>query len=64
MIVVSHDLGLLHRYATKVLILSRGQMNYCGDPYAILEREEILRRAGLRLPLPLRLKKILGTKHS
>jgi len=63
MIVVSHDLGLLLRYATKILILARGQMIYCGDPKAILERKDILRRAGLRLPLPFRLEKMLGTKR-
>jgi len=64
MIVVSHDLDLLLRYATKILVLERGRMIYCGDPHAILEREEILRRAGLRLPLPFRLEKILGAKRS
>ena len=64
MIVVSHDLDLLLRYATKILVLARGRMIYCGDPNAILQREEILRQAGLRLPLPFRLGKILGAKRS
>jgi len=64
MIVVSHDLGLLLRYATKILVLARGQMIYCGDPNTILEREKILRQAGLRLPLPFRLGKILAAKRA
>ena len=59
LIVVSHDLGLFLRYATKVLILARGELVYCGGANEIFEHERHLRRAGLRLPLPVRLRKII-----
>jgi energy-coupling factor transport system ATP-binding protein len=59
LIVVSHDLGLFHRYATKVLILARGELVFFGNPEEVIGDERHLRRAGLRLPLPLRLRRIM-----
>jgi len=57
-VVVSHDLGLFLRYASQVLVLSRGRNIFFGRPEELLEREGYLRRAGLKLPLPLRLQKM------
>ncbi len=61
LIVVSHDLALLLPYATTVLILARGEMIYCGGPKAVTQQREVMRKAGLRLPLPHRLERLLGT---
>ncbi len=60
LIVVSHDLGLLLPFASNVLILAQGKMVYFGDTKAVFEREELLRKAGLRLPLAHRLTAMLG----
>lgn len=60
LIVVSHDLALLLPYATTVLVLARGEMIYCGDTNAVTQQRDIIRRAGLRLPLPHRLGRLLG----
>jgi energy-coupling factor transport system ATP-binding protein len=60
LIVVSHDLALLLPYASRVLILARGQMIYCGDAEAVTQQRGLIRKAGLRLPLPYRLEKLLG----
>jgi energy-coupling factor transport system ATP-binding protein len=57
-IIVSHDLELFLRYASQVLVLSDGRKIFFGKPDELLEREGYLRRAGLKLPLPLRLKRI------
>ena len=59
LIVVSHDLGLFLPRATKVLVLARGGAAFCGSPREIFENEKHLRRAGLRLPLPVRLRRLL-----
>jgi energy-coupling factor transport system ATP-binding protein len=60
MIVVSHDLALLLPYATAVLILARGEMIYCGNAEVVTQQGELIRKAGLRLPLPYRLEKLFG----
>jgi energy-coupling factor transport system ATP-binding protein len=60
LIVVSHDLALLLPYATTVLILARGEMIYFGDAKAVTQQRRLIRKAGLRLPLPYRLEKLLG----
>ncbi|MCX6135284.1 MAG: energy-coupling factor ABC transporter ATP-binding protein [Ignavibacteriales bacterium] len=59
LIVVSHDLGLLLPFATRVLILAKGTMVYFGDTKEVFERKELLRKAGLQLPLAHRLGSIL-----
>ena len=59
LIVVSHDLGLFLRYATKVLVLARGVSVFCGSPTEVFDHEEHLRRAGLRLPLSVRLRRVI-----
>jgi energy-coupling factor transporter ATP-binding protein EcfA2 len=59
-IVVSHDLGFFLDYATHVLVLSHGKSIFCGEPSEIRSNEGILRKAGLKLPLALRLGNIGG----
>jgi energy-coupling factor transport system ATP-binding protein len=58
-IVVSHDLELFLPYATKVMLIHRGRVTFWGEPSEIFSREGILRQAGLKLPTPMRLAKIL-----
>lgn len=60
LVVVSHDLGFFLRYATKVLILADRRLVFSGDPATVLEQDSLLHQAGLQLPLPLRLARILG----
>jgi energy-coupling factor transport system ATP-binding protein len=55
LIVVSHDLALFLRYATRILVLAQRKLIYYGEPRRIIDEEGILRRAGLKLPLALRL---------
>jgi len=57
-VVVSHDLGLFLRSATQVLVLSGGRNIFFGKPEVLLEHEGYLRKAGLKLPLPLRLERL------
>lgn len=59
-LVVSHDLELFLPYADRVMVLHRGRVTFAGGPQELISREGILRQAGLRLPTPLRLARILG----
>jgi len=59
-LVVSHDLDLFLTLATRVIVLHQGRALYDGTPYGLLSQEKILRSAGLRLPMAMRLEKILG----
>jgi energy-coupling factor transport system ATP-binding protein len=58
LIVVSHDLGYFLRFASQVLVLSQGKNIFLGSTQELLEREGYLRRAGLKLPLPMRLERM------
>lgn len=63
LIVVSHDLGLFMRYATKVLVLREGEMLYYGIPESLAANEGVLRKAGLKLPIPDRVSRMLGDRY-
>lgn len=60
LIVVSHDLGLFLRYATKILVLRQNETLYYGEPQSLRTNEVVLRRAGLKLPIPDRVSHMLG----
>lgn len=60
LIVVSHDLGLFLRYATKILVLRQNETLYYGEPQSLRTNEVVLRRAGLKLPIPDRVSRMLG----
>lgn len=60
MLVVSHDLSLFFKYASQVIVLKEGECLYAGSAQNCLEHEGILRKAGLRLPLPIRINRILS----
>lgn len=59
LIVVSHDLGLFLRYATKVLVLRHCETLYYGEPESLAANEGVLRKAGLKLPIPDRVSRML-----
>ena len=60
LLVVSHDLELFLPYASTVLLLHQGTVNFFGEPEQLLREEAILKEAGLRLPTLMRLRKELG----
>ncbi|HCA81821.1 MAG TPA: hypothetical protein DEP53_18985 [Bacteroidetes bacterium] len=60
LIVVSHDLSLFLRYATKLLVLRQNETLYYGEPQWLVANERVLRKAGLRLPIPDRVSRMLG----
>jgi energy-coupling factor transport system ATP-binding protein len=62
LIVVSHDLGYFLRHATKVLVLRQGETLYYGTPEWLAVNEGVLRKAGLKLPIPERVSRMLGQR--
>ncbi len=46
-VITTHDLDLVRRYATQVLVLKQGEMLFCGAPKDLFDRGELLRRGGL-----------------
>ncbi len=60
LLVVSHDLPFFFRYATRVVVLENGSLSFSGHAEELMEREGILRRAGLRLPPLVRAKRIIS----
>ena len=49
-IMISHDMRLVAEYATKVLLLSFGKIEYFGSPEGLFEQPELLQKAALRDP--------------
>ena len=49
-IMISHDMRLVAEYATKVLLLSFGKIEFFGSPEELFERPELLEKAALREP--------------
>jgi len=47
---ISHDMRLVAEYATKVLLLSFGKIEFFGSPEELFERPELLEKAALREP--------------
>jgi energy-coupling factor transporter ATP-binding protein EcfA2 len=58
-IVVSHDLETFLPLATRLVVLRDGRIVFDGSPGESLQNERVLRQAGVRLPLVLRLRKAL-----
>ena len=46
-VVTTHDMDLVRRYATEVLVLAEGRLLFCGPPAELFAREELLRDASL-----------------
>jgi energy-coupling factor transport system ATP-binding protein len=59
LMVVSHDLDVFVPLATRMIILSEGRIVHDGKPVDIVTHAGLARSAGLRLPLLLRLKRMV-----
>jgi len=59
LIVVTHDIGLFFGIANRVLVLDKGKQIYFGDPGTLLQKRQYLRQAGLKLPVSMRLQRLL-----
>jgi energy-coupling factor transport system ATP-binding protein len=60
LLLVSHDLEFCLPLASQLLILSAGRCVFVGAAAEIWSRQSELRRAGVRIPLPVRIRPHLG----
>lgn len=51
LVFVSHDMDLVARLASKVLVLKEGSVAYSGDPKILFQDEALLQSVGLELPV-------------
>lgn len=59
-ILVSHNMDDIARFANRVVVLAQGEILFTGTPRELFAREEILRRAGLEPPPITQLLRTLG----
>ncbi len=62
-ILVSHNMDDIARFADRVIVLAQGKILFTGTPRELFAREEILQRAGLEPPPITQLMKILGVNE-
>ncbi|MBR2519511.1 MAG: energy-coupling factor transporter ATPase [Selenomonadaceae bacterium] len=62
-ILVSHNMDDIARFADRVIVLAQGKILFTGNPRELFAREEILQRAGLEPPPITQLMKILGVNE-
>ena len=62
-ILVSHNMDDIARFADRVIVLAQGKILFTGKPRDLFSREEILTRAGLEPPPITQLMKILGVNE-
>ncbi len=62
-ILVSHNMDDIARFANRVIVLAQGKILFDGVPRELFAREEILQRAGLESPPITQLMKILGVNE-
>lgn len=60
LLVVSHDLDLFVSLATRLIVLAESRISYSGRPSDIVANARLTKNAGLRIPLVLRLNRILA----
>ena len=58
-IMVSHDMDNVARYATKVAVFENGRVLYCLPPAELFEKSEELSTIGLDIPIAAKLAKAL-----
>ena len=51
LVFVSHDMDLVARLASKVLVLKGGSVTFCGDPKTLFRDSALLQSVGLELPV-------------
>lgn len=59
-IVITHDMSLVEKYAEKVVVMNKGKIIFKGTTKDLFKRDEILERASLTLPPLLKLSKRLS----
>jgi energy-coupling factor transport system ATP-binding protein len=62
-VMVSHDMEAVQRYAHRVVLLADGRVRYDGDPAGLWSRSDILAAGGVLPPVAYRLLTGLTTRH-
>jgi cobalt/nickel transport system ATP-binding protein len=60
-IIATHDLNLVHRLCSRVILLDQGRIIAQGSTQEILSNGELLEAHSLEVPFSLRLEKISGS---
>ncbi len=61
-IMVSHDMDIVAKYATKVAVFNEGTIKYCENPQKLFEKEDDLRQMGLDTPIAYKVASLLRKK--
>ena len=51
-VMITHDMQLIARHATQLVVLAGGRVAFAGEPAAFFRRPEVVAAAGLTVPLP------------
>ncbi len=54
-LMITHDMELVLKYAKNVLLLNQGKVNYQGDVLAFFEKEKMLEEAQVKAPVSYKL---------
>ncbi|WP_026583966.1 hypothetical protein [Bacillus sp. J33] len=49
-VMITHDMELIHTYADKVIVLSKGKMVYEGTPQDLWKEQKIIKEFSLQIP--------------
>lgn len=60
-LMITHDMEILHSYADKVIVLSEGEKIYEGLPDALWKKDEIMKIASLKVPYIEKLRNNIGS---
>jgi energy-coupling factor transport system ATP-binding protein len=47
---ITHDMGIVAEYASRVLVLAAGRVLFCGDPVRLFAMPAVVEEAGLAMP--------------
>jgi energy-coupling factor transport system ATP-binding protein len=61
LLIASHDLDFFLPLNPRIILMRQGEVAFDGHSSSLIEDDTVLRRCGMRLPTPMRLKRILGT---
>jgi energy-coupling factor transport system ATP-binding protein len=62
-IMVTHDMELVQRYADRVILLMDGEVRYDGAPFGLWKQEDLLSQSGIIPPVCYRLRMMLEQQH-
>ncbi|MGF2614544.1 ABC transporter ATP-binding protein [Rossellomorea vietnamensis] len=60
-VMITHDMELVHKYTDRVVVLSEGRILFNGSPSLLWEQDEILLQARLKLPFAVKLQRQIET---